>query len=281
MSTAEEGAEPRQVTVVRPSRGLSLRLGELWHYRELLGFLVWRDIKIRYKQSAIGVLWAVIQPVAGMIIFSLIFGRVARFQATDVPYPVFVYSGLLLWTYFATSIAQSSASVVGNANLVTKVFFPRLIIPLASILGPLLDFCIAFAVLVCLMIGYGIVPALAVVTLPGFVLLAVLTALGLGLWLAALNVKYRDVPHAIPFLTQLWMFATPIIYPVTIVPADWRWLLSLNPMTGVIEGVRWGLLGAPQPAFVVVATSVVAAVALTIGGLVYFRSVERDFADVI
>jgi lipopolysaccharide transport system permease protein len=270
-----------RVVVIRPRRRFSLNLDDLWEYRELLYFLVWRDVKVRYKQTAIGAAWAVLQPVLAMVVFTLIFGRVELFRPDDVPYPVFVYSGLLVWLYFSAAIGQSSTSVVGNSSLVTKVYFPRLIIPLAAVVAPLVDFVIAFGVLVALMGVYGIVPSWEVGVLPAFMLLTLLTGLGLGLWLSALNVRYRDVPHAIPFLTQLWMFATPIIYPVTLIPEGYRWLLALNPMTGVIEGFRWALVGAEAPGASVLGTSVAVAAVLTVSGLLYFRRVERGFADVI
>jgi lipopolysaccharide transport system permease protein len=280
--SAIDVARPLRITVVEPARHrFSLDLSELWQYRELLFFLVWRDIKVRYKQTALGVAWAVIQPVVAMVIFSIIFGRFAKLPSAGLPYPVFVYAGLVPWNYFAASLSQASMSIVGNQNLVTKVYFPRLIIPIASVGVPIVDFVIALIVLVGLMFGYGISPGWQIVFLPVFLLMAFFTALGIGLWLATLNVRYRDVPYAIPFMTQIWMYASPIIYPVTLVPSKWQWVLSLNPMTGVIEGFRWSLLGTAQPRLSVLLISAAMGIAFTVSGIVYFKRVERGFADVI
>jgi lipopolysaccharide transport system permease protein len=270
-----------RVRVIKSSRPFSLRLGELWQYRELLYFLVWRDVKVRYKQTVLGAAWAVIQPVTAMIIFSIIFGRFAKIPSNGLPYPVFVYAGLLAWLYFQQSLTQSSASIVGNAQLVTKVYFPRLVIPLASVASPVVDFGIALTVLLALMAWYGIVPGIELLAAPAFLALALLVAFGIGLWLSALNVRYRDVPYALPFIAQVWLFATPVIYPTSLLPADWRWLLSLNPMTGVIEGFRWSLLGTGKPSVVVVLVSLGSGLALLASGFAYFRTSERQFADVI
>jgi lipopolysaccharide transport system permease protein len=270
-----------RVRVIKSSRPFSLRLGELWQYRELLYFLVWRDVKVRYKQTVLGAAWAVIQPVTAMIIFSIIFGRYANIPSNGLPYPVFVYAGLLAWLYFQQSLTQSSASIVGNAQLVTKVYFPRLVIPLASVASPVVDFGIALTVLLALMAWYGIVPGIELLAAPAFLALALLVAFGIGLWLSALNVRYRDVPYALPFVAQVWLFATPVIYPTSLLPADWRWLLSLNPMTGVIEGFRWSLLGTGKPSVVVVLVSLGSGLALLASGFAYFRTSERQFADVI
>jgi len=270
-----------RVRVIKSSRPFSLKLGELWQYRELLYFLVWRDVKVRYKQTVLGAAWAVIQPVTAMIIFSIIFGRFANIPSNGLPYPVFVYAGLLAWLYFQQSLTQSSASIVGNAQLVTKVYFPRLVIPLASVASPVVDFGIALTVLLALMAWYGIVPGIELLAAPAFLGLALLVAFGIGLWLSALNVRYRDVPYALPFVAQVWLFATPVIYPTSLLPADWRWLLSLNPMTGVIEGFRWSLLGTGKPSVVVVLVSLGSGLALLASGFAYFRTSERQFADVI
>ncbi len=278
--TEAEGSFDR-VRVIKSSRPFSLRLGELWQYRELLYFLVWRDVKVRYKQTVLGAAWAVIQPVTAMIIFSIIFGRFANIPSNGLPYPVFVYAGLLAWLYFQQSLTQSSASIVGNAQLVTKVYFPRLVIPLASVASPVVDFGIALTVLLALMAWYGIVPGIELLAAPAFLALALLVAFGIGLWLSALNVRYRDVPYALPFVAQVWLFATPVIYPTSLLPADWRWLLSLNPMTGVIEGFRWSLLGTGKPSVVVVLVSLGSGLALLASGFAYFRTSERQFADVI
>src|SRR5471030_1536281 len=218
---------------------VSLRVKELWEYRELLYFLIWRDVKVRYKQTALGAAWAVIQPLMTMIVFSVFFGRLAKMPSDGVPYPVFAYTALLPWQLFANALTESSNSLVGNQNLIKRVYFPRMVVPIAAVLGGLVDFAIAFVVLLAMLAYYGIHPTIAIVTLPLFVLLAVVTALAVGLWLTALNVQFRDVRYTIPFLTQLWLFATPVAYPSSIIPEKWRWLLGLNPMAGVVEGFRW------------------------------------------
>lgn len=268
---------------VQSRRGpFRIDLGDLWAYRDLLYFLAWRDVKIRYKQTVLGAAWAIIQPLATMLIFALFFGRLAHLKGdSGVPYPLFVFVGLLPWTYFASSLTQSSVSVVGNSALVTKVYFPRLLIPLASIVVPLIDFLISFAVLICMFGFYGRAPDWHAVTIPVFLLMALLTAFGVGLWLSALNVRYRDVPYVVPFLTQLWMFVSPVIYGVTLVPKQWRWLYGLNPMTGVIDGFRWSVLGTGNAEYGIFAISAGVGVCLMLSGLVYFRRVERHFADVI
>jgi lipopolysaccharide transport system permease protein len=267
---------------IQPTRGLlALDLRELWRYRELLFFLVWRDVKVRYKQTVLGATWAILQPVATMVIFTIIFGRFAGIPSDGVPYPIFAYCGLLPWTYFAGALTQSSGSVVGQSALVTKVFFPRLLIPLSAVLVPLVDAVLASTVLVGLMAWYGIWPGAAFLLAPCFLLLALVAAFGVGLWLSALSVRYRDVPFVIPFLIQFWLFASPVIYPVSVVPEAWRWVLSLNPMVGVIDGMRWALLDRDPPDVAVVATSIGAALVLLVSGLVFFRRFERRFADVI
>jgi lipopolysaccharide transport system permease protein len=264
------------------NRFVVLNLRELWAYRELLYFLTLRDVKVRYKQTLLGVAWAVIQPVVSMIVFTVIFGHLAGINGiAGVPYPLFVFTGILPWTYFASSLSQSSMSVAGNSSLVTKVYFPRLILPLASISVPLIDFLMSFGVLIVLFFVYGRTPSWHIVFLPLFLGLAFLTALGVGFWLSALNVRYRDVPYAIPFLTQLWFFATPVIYPVTLIPEAWRWLLALNPLAGVIDGFRWSVLGTGGLRVGVLAIGVAVAITLLTSGLVYFKHVERRFADVM
>jgi len=276
-----EPFQPASV-VIAPSRGwVSLRLAELWRHRSLLYFLVWRDVKVRYKQTALGVLWAVLQPVFMMAIFTLVFGRLARMPSDGIPYPVFAYCGLLPWQLFAYALTESGNSVVNSQQLITKVYFPRLVIPLAAVLGGVVDFGIAFTVLLGLMAMYGLVPGPSIVAIPGFVALAITTALGVGLWSSALNVRYRDVRYTMPFLVQAWMFASPIVYPSSLVPASWRVWYGLNPMAGVIEGFRWVLLGAPRPPLALLAASSAVAVALLISGLYYFRRMERTFADVV
>jgi lipopolysaccharide transport system permease protein len=270
------------VTIIRPSRGwVPLKLRELWEYHELLFFLAWRDISVRYKQTMLGAAWAIIQPFFTMIVFSLFFGRLGKIPSDGLPYPIFAYTALLPWQYFATAMAASSDSLVGSANLLSKVYFPRLVIPMASVLPAALDFAIAFIVLLGMMLFYGIVPTWNVIWLPLFLLLAMVVALGVGLWLSAMNVQYRDIRYTIPFLTQLWLFASPVAYPSSMVPEQWRPLYGLNPMAGVIEGFRWALLGtntAPGPLIIV---SVMAALVLLVSGAFYFRRMEQTFADVV
>lgn len=269
------------VLIGPPGRGLQLGLGELWSYRELAYFLVWRDVKVRYKRTLLGGLWALLQPVLTMAAFSLFFGRLAKVPSDGLPYPVFAYAALLPWQLFAQALAESAASLVGNQNLITKVYFPRLVIPLAAVLGGLLDFAVAFSVLVVLMAYYGIAPTVAVCTLPLFVLMAALTALAVGLWLSVLNVRYRDVRYAMPFLVQLWLFLTPVAYPSSLVPAAWRPVYGLNPMVGVVEGFRWALLGRGEPPSLLIAVSVGVVLALMVGGVAYFRRAEQTLADQI
>jgi lipopolysaccharide transport system permease protein len=281
MTTAPPVGAP-DVLVIRPSRGwLKLNLGELWNYRELLYFLVWRDVKVRYKQTALGAAWAILQPFMTMVVFSVFFGRLAKMPSDGVPYPVFAFTALLPWQLFANALAESSNSLVGSQNLITKVYFPRLVIPIAGVLAGLVDFAIAFVVLLALMWYFGIVPTAAVELLTMLVLLAITQAIAGGLWISALNVKYRDVRYTIPFLTQFWMFATPVAYPSSLVPGRWRALFGLNPMAGVVEGFRWALLGkahGPGPLLIV---SIAAVVVLLIGGLMYFRKTEATFADIV
>ena len=267
---------------IEPSRGwVSLRLNELWDYRELLYFLVWRDIKVRYKQTELGAIWAVLQPMLTMLVFSVFFGRLAKMPSDGIPYPVFVYAALLPWQLFSYALTESANSLVGSQNLIKKVYFPRLVVPLSSVLSGLVDFAISFVVLLGLMAYYGIRPTAAIAVLPLFVLFALATALSVGLWLSALNVEFRDVRYTIPFLTQFWMFATPVAYPSSLVPEKWRVFLGLNPMAGVVEGFRWALLGksdAPGPLLWV---SLAAVILLLSGGLAYFRRMEKTFADVV
>lgn len=272
----------RDVTVIRPTRGWArLNLRELWDYRELFYFLVWRNVKVRYKQTVIGVAWAVIQPLGIMLLFTLVFGRFVRVPTDGVPYPLFAYAALLPWQLFAYSLNQAGTSLVTNQQLLTKVYFPRLLIPMAAAAAGLLDFGIASVVLVALMFWYGSVPSLAVLALPLLLILAVAAAAAIGLWLSALNVRYRDVQYTLPFLTQMWLFGTPIAYPTSLVPEAWRLVYGLNPMVGVVEGIRWALFDeATDPAPLVGLSAGVVAV-LLLGGLVYFRRAERNFADVL
>ena len=270
------------VTLIHPSRGwISLKLSELWEYRELLYFLTWRDIKVRYKQTAIGVAWAVIQPFFAMVIFSIFFGQLAKIPSDGIPYPIFAYCALLPWQLFSHALNESSNSLVANQGLITKVYFPRLIIPVAPVLAGLVDFGIAFLVLIGMMLYYGIMPTFAVFTIPLFLILAVATALSVGLWLSALNVEYRDVRYTIPFLTQFWLFATPVAYSSSLVPESWRALYGLNPMAGVVEGFRWALLGKAEGPGTLLVVSVMVVIILFIGGLYYFRRMEKTFADVV
>ena len=268
--------------IIKPSRGwFALHLNELWQYRELLYFLTWRDIKIRYKQTVLGAAWAIIQPFLTMVVFTLFFGKLAKIPSEGVPYPIFSYAGLLPWTFFAQAMNQSSDSLVGNAHLITKVYFPRLAVPLSATLAPLVDFCIAFIVLIGMMFYYQIFPTGTLVWLPAFLLLAFATSLGAGLWFSALNVQYRDVRYTVPFLTQLWLFATPVIYPSSTVHGPWRIILGLNPMTGVVEGFRWALLGIGEAPGAMIYTSMGVSLLLVFTGLIYFNRMEKTFADVV
>ena len=272
----------RPVARIQPSRGwVSLRLRELVHYRELLYFFVWRDVKVRYKQTALGIAWAVLQPLFMMIVFTVFFGRLAKVPSDGVPYALFSYVGLMPWTLFATGMTMASNSVVASSNLITKVYFPRLTIPIATVLATAVDFIFTVPVLVGLMIYHGIAPTANVVWLPFFLLLAIITSLGVGLWLSALNVQYRDVRYVLPFLTQIWMFATPVAYPSSLLQEPWRSLYGINPMVGVIEGFRWALLGTATAPGPMLAVSVVVAVLLLVTGAYFFRRMERSFADVV
>jgi len=269
-------------SIIRPSQGwASLRLGEIWNYRELLYFLIWRDIKVRYKQTVLGAAWAIIQPVFAMAVFSVFLGRLAKVPSDGLPYPIFTYCALLPWQLFAYAMAESGNSLVASQNLITKVYFPRLVIPIAAVLAGMMDFAIAFVVLLGMMIYYGITPTVAIWSLPLFLLLAIATALAIGLWLSALNVTYRDVRYTIPFLTQIWLFATPVAYPSSLLPEKWRALYGLNPLAGVVEGFRWALLGKAEGPGPLLAVSVVMVLVLLVGGLYYFRRMEKTFADVV
>jgi len=268
------------VTIERSKGWGSLDLRALWSYRDLLYFLTWRDVKVRYKQTALGVAWAIIQPLFTMLVFTLFFGRLAGIKSENIPYPVFAYAGLLPWTFFANAISNSGNSLVGSANLITKVYFPRIIIPTAAVAAGLVDLGISFTVLVPLMIYYRIHLSLGVLMFPVVVFLTALLALGVGMWLSALNVKYRDVRFALPFIIQLWMFVSPVIYPASFLPTRWRWLFALNPMTGIIEGYRSSLFGLPFNW-----TALTFSLLLTLAMLVYssfaFRRMERSFADIV
>jgi lipopolysaccharide transport system permease protein len=269
-------------TLVRPSSGwVGLNLRELWQYRELLYFLVWRDVKVRYKQTAIGALWAILQPVLLMIVFTLIVARVGTIETNGVPYPLFVYAGLAPWLLFATSLTTSSASLVTNRELITRVYFPRLAVPIASVFAAVVDFLIASTVLVALMVYYRQAPSITALTLPLFLALAILTALAVGIWLSALNAEYRDIQHTTAFIALLWLLVTPVAYSVSsYVPESLRWVVGLNPMAGVVEGFRWALFGGPSPGPLVFVSAAIMVV-LLVTGLAYFRRMERGFADVI
>lgn len=267
---------------IEPSQGwVSLQLRELWAYRELLFFLTWRDIKVRYKQTVLGVAWAIIQPFMTMVVFSLFFGRLAQMPSDGIPYPIFAFAALVPWTFFSNGLSQSANSLVGSANLIRKVYFPRLTVPVATVLSGLVDFGLAFVVLLGMMAFYGIMPTASVVWLPLLLLLALVTALGVGLWLSAMNVQFRDVRYVVPFLTQFWLFATPIAYPSSLLSEPWRTLYGINPMVGVVEGFRWALLGVETRPGPVVIVSTVAAVVLLVSGAFYFRRMEKTFADVV
>ena len=267
---------------IAPPRGwLHIDLRELWDARELLYFFVWRDIKVRYKQTAIGAAWAVIQPFMTMVVFSLFFGKLAKMPSNGLPYPIFFYSALLPWTYFATALQQATSVVVDQQHVITKVYFPRLVLPLSAVIAGLLDFAIAFIVLLGMIAYYRITPGPAIALVPVFLLLEILTALGVGLWLSALNAIYRDVRYVLPFLVQFWMFASPVAYPASLIPQRWRWLYGLNPMAGVIEGFRWALTGHGQPPNSMMAVSAVMVLVLVVGGAAYFQKMEGTIADVV
>lgn len=273
---------PRPVLRIEPSRGwVPLKARDLWEYRELLYFLIWRDIKVRYKQTALGAAWAIIQPLFTMLVFSLFFGRLAKVPSDGIPYPIFSYAALVPWTFFAQGLTLSSDSLVGSANLIRKVYFPRLVIPVSAVLAGVVDFSIAFSLLLAMMAFYGMVPTWNLLWLPALLLLALVTALGVGLWLSALNVRFRDVKYMLPFVTQFWLFATPIAYPSSLLEQPWRTIYGLNPMAGVVEGFRWALLGTQTHPGAMMLVSAAAALALLIGGAFYFRRMEKTFADTV
>jgi lipopolysaccharide transport system permease protein len=281
---AAAGAASSDVRVIRiePSRGWEpLDLRELWDYRELVWFLIWRDVKVRYKQTSLGIAWAVIQPLITMVVFTLIFGRLAQLPSEGLPYPVFTFAALLPWQLFSSALTSSANSVVGSSSLISKVYFPRLLVPIASVAAALVDFSISFVVLIGLMAWYGLSPGLAVVVLPLLVILALGTALAVGLWASALNVRYRDVRHVMPFVIQLWLLASPVAYSASLISSPvWQTVYGLNPMAGVIQGFRWALLGSAPPTLVMV-PSVLATAVLLAGGLFFFKRTEASFADVI
>ena len=269
------------VSIGASGRWPSLNLRELIAYRELLYFLAWRDVKVRYKQTIIGAAWAIVQPVMTMVVFTVVFGKFANIPSDGFPYPLFAFTALLPWNYFASALTRSGNSMISESHLISKVYFPRLILPLAATVSGLVDFSVAFIILIGMMLWFGIMPGWGIVALPFFLSFALITALAVGLWLSALNVRYRDVAHTIPFLTQVWMFASPIAYPVSLVPEKWRLLYGLNPMAGVIEGFRWALLGKDGPDFAVMSVSTTVVAMLLCGGLLFFKRMERTFADVV
>jgi|SRR5208282_3495387 len=268
-------------TITPPSGWVDLNLRELWDYRELLYFFVWRDLKVRYKQTAIGAVWAILQPFLTMVVFSLFFGRLAHMPSNGLPYPIFYYSALLPWIYFAGALQNATNTMVEHQRMITKVYFPRLLLPMAAVTTGLVDFAIGFVVFFGMLLFYGISPGVPILLLPFFLLLAVLTALGVGLWLSALNAIYRDVRYVAPFLIQFWMFASPVAYPSTLVPERWRWLYGLNPMAGVIESFRWCLTGRGQPPNLLLAASTGMVLVILMGGVAYFQRMEGTIADVV
>ncbi len=267
---------------IRPARGwVSLHLRDLWEYRELLYFLVWRDVKVRYKQTVLGIAWVIIQPLATTLIFTVIFGNLAKIPSDNLPYAVFALSGLAPWNYFSSAFSRGSLSLVGSAHLISKVYFPRLIIPIAGVLSGLVDFAIVLVLAFALMLFYSIALSPWVIALPLYILMAIATALGVSLWLSALNVQYRDVGYLIPFVAQLWLYATPVVYPSSLIPAQWRFLYALNPMTSVVEGFRWSLFGTGEPPGAMLAISIGVVLALLLSGAFFFKRMEKSFADVV
>jgi lipopolysaccharide transport system permease protein len=275
--------DPRAIgtMIAPPNNWLDLHLRELWDYRELLYFFVWRDLKVRYKQTAIGALWAILQPFLTMLVFSLFFGRLAHIPSNGLPHPVFYYSALLAWIYFAGALQHATNTMVENQRVITKVYFPRLLLPMAAVASGLVDLAFGFVVFLGMLVYYGIAPGRAILLMPLFLLLAVLTALGVGLWLSALNAIYRDVRYVVPFLIQFWMFASPVAYASSLVPERWRGLYGLNPMAGVVEGFRWSLTGHGQPPSLLIAASTAMVLILLAGGVAYFQKMEGTIADVV
>ena len=274
-------SEDVPIITIRPMNGwVPIDLKEIWEYRELLQTFVVRDIKVRYKQTALGAAWAVIQPLFMMVVFTLFFGKLAKIPSEGIPYPIFSYAALLPWTLFAEGLSRSTGSMISNAGIMTKVYFPRLIMPISGVISPLVDFAIAFVILLGMMLYFGFYPTVNIIWLPAFILLALATSLGVGLWLSALNVQYRDFQYTLPFIIQLWLFASPVVYPSSLLPEPYRMIYGLNPMAGVIEGFRWALLGTSPPSSLV-AVSVVVVIAILISGAFYFRRMEKTFADVV
>ena len=279
---SESTANEIPTLVIRPSKGwVAIKFRELWKYRELIYFFVWRDIKVRYKQTALGAAWAIIQPFFTMVVFSVFFGRLVKVPSDGIPYPIFSYCALLPWNYFAEAMNRASNSMIESSNLIKKIYFPRLVVPLSSVFSGLLDFIIAFTVLIAMMFYYRITPSVNLLWFPVFLLMAITTALGVGLWLSAMNVKYRDIRYIIPFLTQAWFFVTPVVYPSSLLSGFWKTIYGLNPMVSVVEGFRWALLGKEQPSGGMLAVSAMMVFILLISGAFYFRRMEKTFADVV
>lgn len=282
MELSAESIVRKPSVMIQSQRGLfQLDLGSIWQFREMLYFLVWRDVLLRFKQTAVGVAWVVLQPLITMIIFTLIFSKLAKLPSDGIPYPVFAFTALLPWFFFSQALMRSSSSVVQSSNLITKIYFPRLLIPIAASIAPIVDLVFSFLFLLVLMGWYKITPTWGIVALPLFIALAIITALAVGLWSSAINVKYRDVGNIIPFLIQVWMYASPVVYSTSMIPEKWRLLYSLNPMVGVIGGFRWALLGRNSPDFMQMAVSASVVLVLLVGGIVYFKKMEQTFADVI
>jgi len=273
---------PREVVEIRPTRSLfDLELTGVWRYRELLGVLIMRDIQVLYRQAAMGIAWAIVQPVLAVIIFTIVFGYFARMPSDGIPYPIFAFAAVLPWTYFAEATRRSSNGLINEADLVRKVYFPRLVIPLAAATAPLLDFCIAFVILLALMLWYGVIPSWHLLAVVPLLAQAGLLALSIGLWLAPINARFRDIKHTLPFMLQIWMYASPIVYPLSMIPDRWKWAYGLNPMVGVIEGFRWAVFGKGQPDTLIMGLSFILTAALLASGVVFFKRMERTFADVI
>jgi homopolymeric O-antigen transport system permease protein len=293
MESARANISPRQIIEIRPNKGLfNLELDVVWRYRELLYFLIWRELKVRYKQAAIGAGWAIIQPVFAVLIFTAVFGYFARIPSDGIPYPLFAFAAMLPWTYFAEAFRRSGTGLVDDSDLICKIYFPRLIIPFAAVITPMVDFLLSFLVLLALLTWYGIVPTWNVVFLPLFLVVAMMLGLSVGLWLGPVNVRFRDIKHTLPFLIQIWMYASPVVYPLSIVPEKWQLLYSLNPMVGVIEGFRWALFGKDNlyfltigikdnPSLQAMGLSLSLVVLVLLGGIIFFKKMERSFADVI
>jgi lipopolysaccharide transport system permease protein len=278
--TSIEAEEP--FILIAPSKGtIALKLNELWEYHELLFFLTWRDIKVRYKQTILGIFWAILQPFFAMVIFSIVFGRLAQIPSDDIPYPLFAYAALVPWTFFANGLNQCSESLILSSNMIKKVYFPRIILPISAVLTGLVDFMLAFVLLLVMMLAFGTPPTLNILWLPLFLMLGLTTSLGVGIWLTSLNVQFRDIRYATPFMIQVWMFASPIVYPGSLLNEPWRTIYGINPMVGVIEGFRWSLLGTATRPGPMILVSILVAATILVSGMIYFHRMERTFADIV